>query len=812
MRLIEANSIQQIEYAPLTPSEQVLERCAIAREKLELGDYDAGCNALRPWWNLSEWPRHHGLSTEAAAELLLTAGTLSGWLASTRQVHGDQEWSQALLNGAIALFEQVGEGSRAAEGRIELAACYYREGLFDLSRATLRSALQSLSEDERELKVVALIRLASVERHAARLHDALNVLNEAAAIAATAGTWIQGRLHTEFATTLKELGVAENQIQYFDKALVYYQEAFLHFEKIGNLRFVAAIENNHGYLLLTLRRLDEAQVHLQRARELFNDLGDSVGCAQVDETLAQLYLASEQHNLAERSVRLAVDTLETTSENALLAEALTTQGLVLCRLGRRHEAKPALERARRVAERCGDYEGAGKSLLILIEEMCDHLGNDERREIGSQASQLLATSQLAATRERLQNCLERVAAAHTEYEKQREFATHAEKMAALGELSFGVAHNVNNTLTGILGRAQLLLRTKDAKKINSGIEMIIKSAEDGAHIIRRIQDFARKEPSHKFQAVSVAGLMKDVCEMSRPRWEARVDGPQVRLALVADCTASVMGDAVELREVLVNMIYNAIDAMPSGGEIRMSSQETNGRVVLTIADNGTGMTPEVKSRLFDPFFTTKGKGGTGMGMAVSFGIIRRHNGSIDVESEPGRGTTFRISLPINKDSQAITRADATKEDLAVNKDRITALVVDDENAVREVLREALEAEGCEVLIADSGEMALNLYDSRAGKLDIVFTDIGMPEMSGWELAREIRKRSKTMPLAIVSGWADAISCDARQAIQADWVVSKPFDIATIAKIANEVGARRSGAADAQSEVVNTDLRELLGMN
>ena len=118
------------------------------------------------------------------------------------------------------------------------------------------------------------------------------------------------------------------------------------------------------------------------------------------------------------------------------------------------------------------------------------------------------------------------------------------------------------------------------------------------------------------------------------------------MALVADCTASVMGDAVELREVLVNMIYNAIDAMPSGGEIRMSSQESNGRVVLTIADNGTGMTPEVKSRLFDPFFTTKGKGGTGMGMAVSFGIIRRHNGSIEVESEPGRGTTFRISLPV----------------------------------------------------------------------------------------------------------------------------------------------------------------------
>jgi CheY-like chemotaxis protein len=374
-----------------------------------------------------------------------------------------------------------------------------------------------------------------------------------------------------------------------------------------------------------------------------------------------------------------------------------------------------------------------------------------------------------------------------------------------------VAHNVNNTLTGILGRAQLLLRTTDAEKMNSGIEMIIKSAEDGAHIIRRIQDFARKQPSRRFQMVSVATLMKDVCEMSRPRWESRVDGPQIRVALVADCTASVMGDAVELREVLVNMIYNAIDAMPSGGEIRMGSQEVNGRVVLMIADNGTGMTPEVKSRLFDPFFTTKGKGGTGMGMAVSFGIIRRHNGSIDVESEPGRGTTFRISLPVAEGVPANTDTGSAKPEPAGAEDRIQVLVVDDEVAVREVLREALEAEGCDVVAAESGEMALKIYDSRKGSLDVIFTDIGMPEMSGWELASEIRKRSATIPLAIVSGWADAISCDARQAMKADWVVPKPFDIATIAGIANEVAERKKTPSKTTVELANKDVRALLGM-
>ena len=810
MRLIQANSIQHIENSPLNPSEQVQAACAQARKRLEAGDYDLGCAALQQWWTIGEWPRHSGLDDEAAAELFFTAGVLSGWVSSTRQIHGGQKPAEGLLNGAIALFERLQKQGRATEARIELACCYYRQGLLDLARKTVRSLLQTLSEDEQELRVVALIRLAVVEGRVGRLHDALGLLNEAAPLVETSGDWTKGRFHLEFATTLKNLGIGESRHAYFDRALDHYEEALRHFEGIGNHRYTAVVENNRGYLLSSLKRFDEAQFHLERARKLFDELSDYVRRAQVDETLAQLYLGSNQHEMALRAVCRAVDTMETTGEEALLAEALTTHGLVLCRLGRRHEAKPILERATRVAERCGDNEGAGKPLLILVEEMCEQLSEEQRQEIAAQASQLLANSQHASTSERLKNCLDRIATAHAEHEERREKATHAEKMAALGELSFGVAHNVNNTLTGILGRAQLLLRTKDAEKINSGIEMIVKSAEDGAQIIRRIQDFARRQPSRKFEVVSVAGLMKDVCEMSRPRWESRVDGPQIRLALVADCTASVLGDAVELREVLVNMIYNAIDAMPSGGEIRMSSQETNRRVVLTIADNGTGMTPDVKSRLFDPFFTTKGKNGTGMGMAVSFGIIRRHNGSIDVESEPGRGATFRISLPVAVDAGA-PAVESKPLEIANREDKVRVLVVDDETAVREVLREALEAEGCEVIVAESGEIALKLYDAAAGKLDVVFTDIGMPEMSGWELASEIRKRSETVALAIVSGWADAISCDARQAIKADWVVSKPFDIAVIAAIANEVAERRNGSTNGNSEEVSSDVRAILGI-
>ena len=777
----------------LTESERVHACCTIAREKLEVGDYDAGVAALRGWWEMGHWPRHTGLTHEAAADLLLTAGTLTGWIASTKQTTGGQKPAEALLSGAIAIFEQMEDKTRASEGRVELACCYFWQGLFDLARATLRSSLESIRHDEQELRSVALIRLALVEHHAGRLHDAINVLNQALPLVPEDRPWIKGRFHLEFATILKDLGVAENHDRYSERSLDHYEQALSEFKLIGNHRYTAIVENNRGYLLLTLGRCEEAQAHLQRASDLFEKFGDKVRRAQVDETIAQLYFSSGNYELAEAAIKLALNTLEGSGEDALLAEALTTQGLILSRLGHRQEAKPIIERARRVAERCGDREGAGRALLILIEEMCDQLADDERREIGAQANQLLANSQQQATRERLRKCLETIAEAHTRYEAQREQEIHGQKMAALGELSFGVAHNVNNTLTGILGRAQLILRnSSDPSKVEAGLELIIKSAEDGAHIIRRIQDFARQRPSREFEVISVAELLKDAGEMTRPRWETRSEFAPIRFALHADCKAHVEGDPVELREVLVNMIYNAVDAMPSGGEVRISTFENRDRVVIHVTDTGTGMTPEVKQRLFDPFFTTKGKAGTGMGLAVSFGIIRRHEGSIEVDSEPGRGTTFKISLPKVVPTVTTGESPETPETtVSTVPEKVRVLVVDDEIHVREVLIEALEADGCEVVAAESGEIALALYDQYKGKFDAVFTDIGMPSMNGWELVTEIRERSKAMPIAIISGWADAISIQTRNALKADWVVAKPFDINKISSIAQEIAQRRT---------------------
>src|SRR5437868_9816218 len=374
----------------LQESERVRACCTIAREKIEIGDYDAGCSALAPWWKQGEWPNQKGLDQLAAAELLLITGCLTDSVARAKRIVGGQRLAEALISGSIALFDHVRENSRAVEARIELGCCYYHQGLFDLAQSTLRSCVISVTDTDDELRAVALIRLAIVERHSGRLDQALDLLEQVLSFQALTSPWTKGRFCTEMANTLKEFGLAHGQKHYFDRALSHYEEASLLFEQVGNMRYAAAVENNRGYLLLSLNRFEESQIYLERARTLFTGLGDSIGCAQVDETLAQLHLASENYDLAERTIKLAVNTFEGSGEDALLAEALTTQGLILCRLGHRHEAKPIIERARRVAERCGDREGAGRALLILVEDMCDQLADDERRELGAEANALLA--------------------------------------------------------------------------------------------------------------------------------------------------------------------------------------------------------------------------------------------------------------------------------------------------------------------------------------------------------------------------------------------------------------------------------------
>jgi signal transduction histidine kinase/ActR/RegA family two-component response regulator len=407
----------------------------------------------------------------------------------------------------------------------------------------------------------------------------------------------------------------------------------------------------------------------------------------------------------------------------------------------------------------------------------------------------------AAQAEQAQRHVEELSHYIAEQERIREQFSQMEKLSALGELASGVAHDFNNTLSGILGRAQLMMRTNDPEKIQRGLNIIIKTAEDGAKTVKRIQDFARQRRDHDFEPVSIDQILFDVSEITRPRWKDRAEASNVQISLDLQIRSKslVMGDESELREVLVNMVFNAVDAMPEGGQLTLAAEDVDNSVVISVGDTGSGMLPEVKSRIFDPFFTTKGKAGMGLGLAVSFGIIRRHEGSVEVESEVGAGTKFRISLPKAKVTKepVVAEREAQKPSFPTSnvsvaqtfsEDQPKILVVDDEESVRELLRELLENEGCRVYMAPGAREALSLFE--AHQFDGVFTDVGMPGMSGWELAQAIRQHNETIPIAVITGWGEAVGSDEQKEACVDWVVTKPFRAERVTELAQEIGNRR----------------------
>ncbi len=373
----------------------------------------------------------------------------------------------------------------------------------------------------------------------------------------------------------------------------------------------------------------------------------------------------------------------------------------------------------------------------------------------------------------------------TEQKEERERAARADKLRALGQLASGVAHDFNNSLAAILGRAQLLRRQTQDEALVRNVEIIQTAAEDAAATVRRIQTFARKSPAKEFEMLDVSSLLNDAIEITRTRWqnEARLRGLDYQVFLEADKGQFTYGSASELREVFVNLIVNAVDAMPNGGQLSIGCQQENGRLSLRFADTGTGMPEDVRQKIFDPFFSTKGAQGTGLGLSVSYSIIERHEGLISVTSEMGSGTVFTIDLPA-----VATELEATERTSEwVKVPTLSILVVDDESPVRETLAEMLQVMGHRVLLAESGHNALQML--AVNNCDLVFTDLAMPEMDGWETSREIRKRWPEMNVVLVTGYGTGTTPPVGDEGLINGIIGKPFDFnqinQTITKIVTD---------------------------
>ena len=308
------------------------------------------------------------------------------------------------------------------------------------------------------------------------------------------------------------------------------------------------------------------------------------------------------------------------------------------------------------------------------------------------------------------------------------------------------------------------------------MEIIHSAAKDSAKVVARLREFYRyRDEAEVFTPVVLNDLVLQVISLTQPRWkdQALVAGVNIDIRTEMANVPTVPGNESELREMLVNLVFNAVDAIPKRGTITISTEQQGSWVVVSVSDDGIGMSEEVKTRCLEPFFSTKDDQGTGLGLGSVYGIVRRHEGEIDIRSEAGRGTTVTISLPIEK---APKPPEVPKPTPAAGA-TLRILVVEDEPLVREVLSVYLAEDNHEVTVAENGRDGLEKY--QAGTFDLVMTDRAMPEMNGDELAREIKKLNGQQPILLLTGFGDLMSGAGEQPPGVDLVVSKPFTLTTL---------------------------------
>ncbi len=372
----------------------------------------------------------------------------------------------------------------------------------------------------------------------------------------------------------------------------------------------------------------------------------------------------------------------------------------------------------------------------------------------------------------------RLEEALNELRSTQEHIVKQERLRALGMMAGGIAHDFNNALTMMLGYGELLLpwiQQNGSPREQTYLNHIVSAAQDATHVVSRLREFYRPAENNEIRLpVDLNEIATQVVALTAPKWKnrSRADGVQIEVQTDLRDTPLVAANAAELREVLTNLIFNAVDAMPGGGLVTIATMPLDDGVALTVTDTGKGMTEDERERCLEPFFTTKGEGGTGLGLAVVYGIIQRHGGTIEIASEKGVGTTFAIHLPATTEERCV----ATPITLRVDR-TLRVLVVDDQEIICELIAEHLATDGHTTVSAARGHEALEIF--RTGAFDLVITDQSMPMMNGVQLATAIKAISPETPVVLLTGFGEEILAVGAHPTGVDLVIGKPVSHADL---------------------------------
>ena len=327
-------------------------------------------------------------------------------------------------------------------------------------------------------------------------------------------------------------------------------------------------------------------------------------------------------------------------------------------------------------------------------------------------------------------------------------------------------------------------KRKSALELMKGLEIIERASLDGAETVRRVQEFSRRRVDDTdFVQIELNKLLEDALEYTSVRWKDEAESKGMQIIIQKDFSPlpATIGSASELRVVFTNLIHNAIDAMPGGGTISIKTFEKKNSVVIQIKDNGSGIPEDIQHRIFDPFFTTKGVQSTGLGMSISYGIINRHKGTIEFDSIEGVGTTFTLKLPVA--GSACKNEKQSEEMVEAKKKNVRILVIEDEEEVRNLLSDILTEAGHQVITACDGNQGIEVF--KENEVDMVFSDLGMPGISGWQVAETIKGIKKQMPVAIITGWNVDLEQKKLTEKGVDFIAFKPFEVKQVLKLVQD---------------------------
>ncbi len=401
------------------------------------------------------------------------------------------------------------------------------------------------------------------------------------------------------------------------------------------------------------------------------------------------------------------------------------------------------------------------------------------------ARELLARVRTHVDLARLQRAWEtelerRIEERTAELRQAQQLALQQERLSALGQMASGIAHDINNAISPISLYVESLLETDPAlsERARQCLPIVLRAIDDVASTVARMREFYRtREPQLVLLPADVNSLVNQVLELTRARWSDMPLQRGIVINVQTELTPElpfVMGIESEVREALTNLVFNAVDAMPSGGTLTLRTAAVDGGVYVEVGDTGIGMDETTRRRCLEPFFTTKGERGTGLGLAMVYGFVQRHGAQIQIDSAPGAGTRIRVVFPVAEATAQVAPAGAAAA--AETRPNLRILVIDDDPLVLDALRETLEAEGHVVVSASDSRQGVDAFHAAHGKdeaFEVVVTDLGMPHLDGRGVAKSVKEASPTTPVILLTGWGQRLGAEGDALVHVDRVLAKP---------------------------------------